>query len=103
MEEVDLPARKLKASSHIYVDVSVYGKLTREIKPHVENNAVIVESTTIDKELTHAAYLNPDGYVVLNVKNNNEENSMIAVKQQNLYFAKMVPSKSVVTFKWPAR
>ena len=103
LEEVDIPARKLKASSHIYVDVSVYGKLTREIKPHVENNAVIVESTTIDKELTHAAYLNPDGYVVLNVKNNNEENSMIAVKQQNLYFAKMVPSKSVVTFKWPAR
>jgi glucosylceramidase len=66
----------------------------------IRRGAVRIESTPSTKELSHVAFRNPDGTLVLVLTNTGDQPREFAVRTGGRSFTASVPAKALLTCRW---
>ena len=70
---------------------------------YTKSNSIGIRSSNYNEKIDHDCFLNPDGRVVLCVRNRKNKKITILVNQENLNFVKSIPAKSIGTYLWPGQ
>ena len=90
-------------SDHIYINISDIKTPSDRVSKFTKSNSIGIRSSNYDEKIDHDCFLNPDGRVVLCVRNRKNKKITILVNQENLNFIKSIPANSIGTYLWPGQ